>query len=67
MPIVFRAAFKPTSSIARPQQSISLSRKEVQELRVVGRHDPCVAIRAVPVVIAATALAIYDALREPRP
>ena len=67
MPILFQAAFKPTSSIAKPQQSVSLSRREVQELRVVGRHDPCIVLRAVPVVIAAAALALYDALREPRP
>ncbi|MGN0867035.1 MAG: chorismate synthase [Oligosphaeraceae bacterium] len=67
MPILFKAAFKPTPSISLPQQSVSLSRKEVQELRVTGRHDPCIVLRAVPVVIAAAALALYDALREPRP
>lgn len=61
MPLIFRAAFKPTSSIAQAQDSVSLSRGEDAKLEVHGRHDPCVAIRAVPVVEAAAAAAIYDA------
>lgn len=60
MPVVFTAFFKPTPSISKPQQSISLERKEVQELIVKGRHDPCIVPRAVPVVEAAAAIAIYD-------
>ena len=61
-PLIFRAAFKPTPSIAKPQQSVSLSRLEDRELIVSGRHDPCVAIRAVPCVEAAAALALADLL-----
>ena len=65
MPLVFRAAFKPTPSIAREQDSVSLSRMEAAKLRVKGRHDPCVAPRAVPVVEAAAALVVLDVLLDP--
>ena len=61
MPLTFRCAFKPTPSIALPQQSVDLSRMEDADLTVGGRHDPCVVPRAVPVVEAAAALAVYDA------
>ena len=62
MPLLFRAAFKPTPSIAKPQQSVSLSTMEHRELIVKGRHDPCIVPRAVPVVEAATAIALMDML-----
>jgi len=61
MPLVFRVAVKPTPSISRPQQSISLTERTVKTLEVTGRHDPCIAPRAVPVVEAAAAIAIWDA------
>ena len=61
-PLIFRAAVKPTPSIARPQQSISFSRKTVQTLVIHGRHDPCIVPRAVPVMEAAAAVAVYDAI-----
>lgn len=61
MPIVFSVAIKPTPSIARAQQSISLSTLEAQILQITGRHDPCIVPRAVPVVEAAAAIAIFDA------
>ena len=64
MPIVFRAAFKPTPSISKPQQSVSLSQKKEVELRITGRHDPCIVPRAVPCVEGAAAIAIYDAMLE---
>lgn len=64
MPIVFTVAFKPTPSIARPQQSVRLSTMEETELRVVGRHDPCIVPRAVPVVEAVTAIALLDAILD---
>ena len=61
MPLIFNVALKPTPSIAKEQQSISLSRMEVTTLQVKGRHDPCIVPRAVPVIEAAAAIAIYDA------
>ena len=61
MPLVFRAAFKPTPSIARPQRSVALSRMEDTTLAVEGRHDPCIVPRAVPCVEAAAAIAVLDA------
>ena len=53
MPVIFRAAIKPTPSISKPQQTISLSKLEDAELIIKGRHDPCIAHRAVPVIEAA--------------
>lgn len=64
MPVIFRAAVKPTPSIAKEQLSISLSKKMNVKMTVKGRHDPCIVPRAVPCVEAATAIAIYDALLE---
>ncbi len=60
MPVVFRCSIKPTPSISKPQQSISLSSLTPQELVIHGRHDPCIVPRAVPVTEAAAAIAIYD-------
>lgn len=60
--LITRTAFKPTSSIARIQQSIDLEgNKESFIPSEKSRHDPCVAIRAVPVVEAMTALVLADA------
>lgn len=62
-PLVFRVAFKPTSSIKKPQQTVNLQGERTAfQLPASGRHDPCVAIRAVPVVEAMTALVLADAL-----
>ena len=60
MPLVFRAAFKPTPSIAKEQDSVDLRTMQPVKLSVGGRHDPCIVPRAVPVVEAAAAIAIYD-------
>jgi chorismate synthase len=62
MALSFRAALKPTPSIARKQKSVDLERMEETELAVSGRHDPCIVPRAVPCVEAAAALAAADAL-----
>ena len=59
-PIVFSVAMKPTPSIATPQKSVNLKTMQNEELVINGRHDPCVAVRAVPVIEAAAALAILD-------
>ena len=60
MPIVFRAAFKPTSSISQEQDSVDLIRHENAKLSVHGRHDPCIVPRAVPVAEAAAAIALMN-------
>ena len=64
MPVTMRVAFKPTPSISLPQQTVSLSRMEPAELVIRGRHDPCVAHRAVPVVEAVAAIVALDMLLE---
>ena len=58
--MIFRVTVKPTPSIRKPQRSVSLSRMEDTELVVKGRHDPCIVPRAVPVVEAAAAIAVFD-------
>lgn len=62
MPLVLRAAFKPTPSIGKPQRTVRLSTGENAPLTVHGRHDPCVVLRAVPCVEAVTALVLLDML-----
>ena len=64
MPVLFRAAFKPTPSISKPQQSVNLQTMQEQTLCITGRHDPCIVPRAVPVIEAAAAIAIYDLSEE---
>jgi len=60
MPVMFQCALKPTPSIGQPQQTVNLSTGEITTLEIKGRHDPCIVPRAVPVVEAAAAIAIYD-------
>ena len=60
MPVIFQAAIKPTPSISRPQQTVFLPDREIATLEIKGRHDPCIVPRAVPVIEAAAAIAIYD-------
>ena len=64
MPLIFRAAFKPTPSISKEQQTVSLSRMENTVISVPGRHDPTVVVRAVPVIEAAAAIAILDLMLD---
>ena len=58
--IVFTVAFKPTPSIASAQKTVDVRTNEEVSINVPGRHDPCVVLRAVPCVEAATAVALYD-------
>ena len=60
MPIVFRVAFKPASSIAKYQESVNVKTKKNIKLRVGGRHDPCVVPRAPPVVDSLVSLTLAD-------
>lgn len=63
MPIIGRVAFKPPSSIKIPQETLTLEgEKTTLKLPEGSRHDPCVAIRATPVVEAMTALVLIDAM-----
>ncbi|MDR3313548.1 MAG: chorismate synthase [Oscillospiraceae bacterium] len=64
MPLIFRIAMKPTPSIALAQQSVDLASGEATELRIGGRHDACIAPRAVPVVEAIAAMALLDMMEE---
>ena len=58
MPIIFRAAFKPTPSIYKEQKTLNIKTGIEEALKIEGRHDPCVLVRAAPVVEAAAAIAI---------
>ncbi len=60
MPVLFTVSFKPTPSISLPQQTVDLETGEAVSLQIHGRHDPCIVPRAVPVVEAAAAIAIFD-------
>ena len=60
MPVIFTVSVKPTPSIGLPQQTVDLTTGENTTITVQGRHDPCIVPRAVPVVEAAAAIAIYD-------
>lgn len=64
MPIIFRAAFKPTPSISQEQDTVDLTSGRDSKLSIHGRHDPCIVPRAVPVVEAAAALAVINLLYE---
>jgi chorismate synthase len=64
-PVTARVAFKPTSSILTPRKTLNEAGEEI-ELRTKGRHDPCVGIRAVPVVEAMVACVLADAFLRHR-
>ncbi len=63
-PVWGRVAIKPTSSIFQPQDSVDLATGEGRTLELKGRHDPIIAIRAVPVVEAAAAIGLVDLLAQ---
>ena len=60
MPILFRVGVKPTPSISKPQKTVNMNSMAESDISVSGRHDPCIVPRAVPVVEAAAAIAIFD-------
>lgn len=62
MPVTFRVAMRPTPSIAKQQQTVSLSAKTNESLVIEGRHDPCIVKRALPVIEAAAAMATCELL-----
>ena len=64
MPVVFRVAVKPTPSIAKRQTTVDLECMAETTLEIKGRHDPCIAQRAVPVVEAVAAIVLLDMLLE---
>ena len=64
MPIVFRVAMKPTPSIGTEQRTVNLEKRTETTLRMGGRHDPCIGVRAVPVVTNLTAFALADLIME---
>lgn len=60
MPIILRAAVKPTPSIAREQRTVDLQTRENTTLTITGRHDPCIVPRAVVVIESALAIALCE-------
>ncbi len=63
MPLIFRTAVKPTPSVALPQRSVDLAAGKETEIRIQGRHDPCIAPRAAAVQDSLTALVLLDLLK----
>ncbi len=64
MPIIFRTAIKPTPSIAREQRTVDMASLTEVEIKIKGRHDPCIVPRAVPVVEAVGAIALLELMIE---
>ena len=64
MPIMFDVAIKPTASIFKEQDTVNVVTGENVKLNLKGRHDSCIVVRAVPVIEAVAAIAIYDLLRD---
>ena len=64
MPVIFKVAIKPTSSILKTQNTVNINTGENTVLEVNGRHDPCIVQRALPVVEAATAIGILDLIEN---
>ncbi len=62
MPIMLRMAVKPTPSISSPQKTVDLEKMEETEIEIIGRHDPCICPRVVPVAESAVAMVMADHL-----
>jgi chorismate synthase len=63
MPIIFKAAIKPTASITKKQKTVNIESKKDETLVIEGRHDPCIVQRAIPVIEAVTAIGILDLIK----
>ena len=63
MPIVFKVAIKPTASMLKAQQTINIEEKIQKELKIEGRHDPCIVQRAIPVIESVAAIGILELLK----
>lgn len=66
-PLLLQAAFKPTPSIFLPQQTVNLKTGQNETLTIKGRHDPCIGLRALPVVESAVALGLLDLFLDEQP
>ena len=62
MPVIFRAAIKPTPSIARAQRTVDVAKRENAVLEIAGRHDPCIVPRAAVVQNTLAAFGLLDLL-----
>lgn len=62
MPLMLRVVFKPTPSISKPQSSIDLESMRPREIKIRGRHDPCIVPKGVPAVRAVVAIVLADHL-----
>ena len=67
MPIVFQTVIKPTPSIGKKQTSVNMCKMIEEENQIVGRHDPCIVLRAIPVLEAVAKIALYDAWKGSEP
>lgn len=67
MPVVFSTVLKPTPSIGQVQSSVNMETMQEEENQIVGRHDPCIVLRAIPVLEAAAKIALYDAWKGSEP
>jgi chorismate synthase len=61
-PITFRVAIKPTASIGKTQSTLNIETKQTEELKIEGRHDPCIVPRALIAIEAITAIVLVDHL-----
>ena len=67
MPVVFSTVLKPTPSIGQVQSSVNMETMQEEENQIVGRHDPCIVLRAIPVLEAVAKIALYDAWKGSEP
>jgi chorismate synthase len=64
MPLIYSVVIKPTPSIFLEQDTVNLKTEKNDKLKIQGRHDPCIVLRAVPVIETVTAIALFDTILE---